>query len=144
MANGTAALALLPPAPEPTHASPSANDQEGIKVELGRLMADAVEALGRSLADYDAGGLTNASRELGGITIAAVVELQLAALGTMPEFADVALVEGKRILHARHGAVLAQHLGSDAGIDDVFGELLSHILAVATKVAAVEAVYRSN
>jgi hypothetical protein len=138
MANGVAVRL----APEPTPASPST--QEGIKVELGRLMADAVEALGRSLADYDAGGLTAANRARGGETIAAVVELRLATLGEMPEFADVALVEGKRILHARHGAMLRQQLGSNAGIDDVFGELLSHVLAVATKVSAIEAVYRSN
>jgi hypothetical protein len=138
MPNGTAALHLVP-AP----ASPAANDQEDIKVELGRLMADAVAALGAGLADLDAGGLTDTNRARGGETIAAVVELQLAHFGAF-DFGALALAEGKRILHARHGATLRQQLGSDAGIDDTFDMLLSHVLAVATKVSAIEAVYRSN
>ena len=73
-----------------------------------------------------------------------VVELQLATLGEMPDFGVIALAEGRRTLLARHGAALRQQLGSDAGIDDVFDYLLSHVLAVATKVSAIEMAFRSN
>jgi hypothetical protein len=141
MANG-AAVRL---APEPIPASPSTSAQEEIKITIGRAMADATEALGAALADYDAGGrLTDANRALGGETIAKVVELQLATLGEMPDFSALALAEGKRILHARHGAALRQQLGSDAGIDYTFILLLTHILAVANKVAAIEMAFRAN
>jgi hypothetical protein len=126
-------------------ANPSALDQEEIKIALGQAMADAVEALGAGLADLDAGGrLSDANRARGGETIAAVVELQLATLGQIDDFRGLAQREGCRILHARHGAALRQQLGTDAGIDYTFSVLLSHILAVATKVSAIEAVYRSN
>lgn len=72
-----------------------------------------------------------------------MVELQLAHFGAF-DFGALALAEGKRILHARHGAALRQHLGSNAGIDATFDMLLTHVLAVANKVAAVERVFRSN
>jgi hypothetical protein len=130
-------------APEPISAKPGAAPA-ATAIQIGVAMADAVEALGAGLADYDAGGLTDTNRARGGVTIAKIVEMQLAALGDMPDFSAVALAEGKRILLARHGATLRQHLGTDAGIDDTFDMLLSHILAVATKVSAIEAVYRAN
>ena len=41
-------------APEPAPASPSA--QEDIRTAIGTAMADAVEAVGAGLADFDAGG----------------------------------------------------------------------------------------
>jgi hypothetical protein len=141
MANGVAATKLMLPA---TSASPSANDQEGIKTAIGLAMADATDALGAGLADLDVGGLTAANRARGGATIAKIVEMQLAALGDMPDFGAIALAEGRRTLIARHGAALRQQLGTDAGIDYTFGVLLAHVLAVASKVAAVERVLRAN
>jgi hypothetical protein len=142
MANGTAALALLPPAPEPTHASPSTGDQEGIKIALGQAMADATDALGAALADLDAGGrLSDANRTRGGETIAALVELQLAHFGAF-DFGAVALAAGRRAIFARHGVMLRQHCG--AVPETALDGLLTHILAVASKVAAIGAVYRSN
>jgi len=107
-------------------------------------MANATEALGAALADLDAGGLTNANRTRGGETVAALVELQLAALDTMPEFSAIAIAEGRAALHARHDAVLRQQLGTDAGIDATFDMLLSHVLEVAAKVVAVERVFRAH
>jgi hypothetical protein len=133
--NGTAvALPFAPPS----------TGQEEIKIALGQAMADATEALGAALADLDAGGLTDANRALGGETITKVVELQLATLGEMPEFADVALAEGRRTLFARHGATLRQQLGTDAGLDYVLDELLTHVLAVANKVTAIEMAFRAH
>jgi hypothetical protein len=140
MANGSAALHLVP-APESENTSAP---RAGIETAIGIAMADAVEAVGRSLADFDAGGLTPASRTRGGETVAALVELQLSALGTMPEFADVALAEGRNVLNARHRATLHRQLGTDAGIDATFNMLLSHVLEVTAKVVAVERVFRAH
>lgn len=139
MANGAAALALLPTA----SATPAAG-QKDIRAALGHAMADATEALGAGLADLDAGGrLSDANRTRGGETIAAVVELWLGAFGEI-DFGVIALAEGRRVLLARHGATLRQQLGTDAGIDDVFCALLSHVLTVANKVAAIEMAYRAH
>jgi hypothetical protein len=141
MANG--AVVRLPlVTPEPTSAKPTA-PPAATAIQVGEAVADAVEALGAALADLDAGGLTAANRARGGVTVAAVVELQLTHFGAF-DFGALALVEGKRILHARHGAVLHRQLGTDAGIDDVFGDLLSHILAVATEVTATEMAFRAH
>jgi hypothetical protein len=146
--NGVAVVLPCEPPSTPTGAMaspgvvPGSTTPTGIEILLGTAMADACEALGAGLADYDAGGLSNINRTRGGVTIAAVVELWLAHFGAF-DFGAVALTEGKRILHARHDPVLRQQ-GSDAVIDDVFGELLSHILAVATKVCAIERVFREH
>jgi hypothetical protein len=148
--NGAAALHLtLQPAPEskdePPAAPASGKADEGIKLTLGQAMADATEALGAGLADYDAGGrLTDANRARGGETIAKVVEIQLATLGEMPDFGVIALAEGRRTLLARHGVALRQQLGTDAGLDYVLDELLTHVLAVATKVTAIEMAFRAH
>jgi len=142
MANGTAALALQPPTSAPADATDKPS--EPIERAIGRVVADATEALGRAMADYDAGRrLTDANRALGGETIAKVVEIQLATLGEMPEFADVALAEGRRVLLERHAAGLRQQLGA-AAIARTFDELCGHIIIVANQVTAIELAYRSN
>jgi hypothetical protein len=135
MSSNGVAVRLAPPA------NPSAIDQEGIKVELGRLMADAVEALGAALADYDAGGLTAANRARGGETIAALVELQLTHFGAF-DFGAVALAAGRSAIFARHGVTLRQHCG--AVPETALDGLLTHVLAVATKVCAIERVFREH
>jgi hypothetical protein len=141
--NGVAVALPVEPAETKPGAAPDSTPM-GIEHAIGAAMADATETLAAAMADLDAGGLTAANRTRGGETIAALVELQLAALGAMPDFGAVALAEGRRTLITRHGVTLRQRLGSDAGIDAVFSELLSHILAVAAQVVATERVFREH
>jgi hypothetical protein len=138
MANGSAALHLVP-APESENTSAP---RAGIETAIGDAMANATETLAASMADLDAGGLTAANRTRGGETVARVVELQLAMLGEMPDFGAVALAAGRRAIFARHGVTLRQHCG--AVPETALDGLLTHVLAVANKVAAIEMAYRAH
>jgi hypothetical protein len=142
MASNGVAVAL-PVEPISSKVKPAAPP---VAIQIGEAMADACEALGRSLADLDAGGLTAANRARGGETIAAVVEMQLAHFGAF-DFGAVASATGRHALLQRHGTALRQLLGAGVPEEAITGcidELLSQILAVANKVAAVERVFREH
>jgi hypothetical protein len=108
----------------------------GIEVTIGEAMADAAAAIGQALVDFAAGGrMTPATRALSGECLGRVCELQLDTVGEL-DFGAVAHVEGRRILLARHGAVLRKHCGTvpEAALD----ELLGYVIGIANKVVRDE------
>jgi hypothetical protein len=144
MANGTPALKLVP-APESKDTPAEAT---AIGVAIGPAMADSVEALGLALIDTESGAPLRAEiRTLNGEKLAQIVELQMAHLGEIENFAVVALAEGRRVLLERHRAGLHRQLGADVPEEAIVGcidELCGWILTIAGRVTATEMAFRSN
>jgi hypothetical protein len=141
-ANGAVVRLPVELAPTCAKAEPSA----AMAIQIGIAVADACEALGVALAE---GGtpMRPETRKLSGEKLAVVVELQLASIGTMPDFSGVAVVEGCRVLLERHAAGMYRVLGEnvpEAAVAKTFNELCGHIIIAAKQVTAIELAYRSN
>jgi hypothetical protein len=144
MATNGVAVAL-PVEPTPTQAKPAA-PPAATAIQVGEAVADAVEALGRGLAEGGA-PMRAETRALNGEKLAAIVEIWLHHFGEIDDFRGLAQREGVRALRARHGEALRQQIGADCSeqaITGTFDELCGHIVTIAGQVAAIEAVYRSN
>ena len=73
---------------------------------IGEVVADAAVTVARASESYRChGALDPASRAAGAEALACLARLQLDSL-EIPDFAAVALVEGRRVLNRRHGADL--------------------------------------
>jgi len=101
MANGTAALQLLPTEPAP---DPSAS----IEHRVGVVVADAVGVIGAGLIEAREGKLDDATRAMGGEAVARVFELKQAAPSEL-DFAAVAHEHGLKVLRARYIAFGYEH-----------------------------------
>jgi hypothetical protein len=142
MANGSAALHLVPASESENTSAPRA----GIEVEIGIAVANACEAFGVALAEENI-PMRAETRTLNGEKLAVLVELWLAHLGEVDDFRGLAQRAGCSALLERHGKAIHQLLGAgvpETTITECIGELCGLVLGVANEVAAVESVMRAN
>ena len=138
MANGAAALHTREPAP-----GPLSKDDPGEAIEIGEVVANAAVAVARASESYRCrGALDPAGREAAAEALACLARLQLDRL-EMPDFAAVALAEGRRVLNQRHGAVFRAQLNLDAAtLDQASDVYITPALEIAAKVTADELLLR--
>ena len=134
MANGTPALALLPPAPEPTPANPSM--QEDIRATIGAAVASAATGLCFAVQEHQNGGLTSTTKMTNGERIAALYWLQQAHADKL-DFPTVAREQGKAVLRTYFDADFYRTYGPGAG-GWTLDMLIDEVLAVVGRVTAVE------
>lgn len=135
MANGNAALALLPPAGEP----PSAPADAGIELQIGQTTCAAVLALAQAMLDHQRGELDQKTREAGGSAIAAVATVQLEHDLDDLTFATMAYAAGTAAVQRRFNVNFDRTAADDAEID----RLINTTLKIVSKVVADERTYRA-
>jgi hypothetical protein len=136
MANGAAALSLvdLPPAP----ACAEVDTRNEIEQCIGEAVAMATIMTFSGMQQVLDGGLAPATRAQAGNLFVQLYELQQAHLGEI-DFATVARVQAKRILWARYGAAMREHLRySEVELDRALDTLIGRPLDVLAKITAVE------
>ena len=138
MSNGAAVAQL--PLPEPLEV---AAPEPEIEVEIGDAVANAAIAVAWGMETYRRNGaLDPVCKKASAEALGALAMLQLDHL-EMADFAAVALVAGRRVLHQRHGAACRAQLNLDAaGLDRMFDFILAPAVEIAGKVTAGELLLR--
>jgi hypothetical protein len=109
-----------------------------VEIAIGELVATATIAVFAGMEEIQNGGLAPATRARAGDLFVEMYELQQAHLGEI-DFATVARVQGKRILWARYGAAMREHLRySEVELDAALDELIERPLVVLRRVTACE------
>ena len=84
-------------------------------------------------------------RKLGGDCLGHLCELRLAHLGEDPDFAGIAFMEGRAVLHARHVPAVCRQLNlTEAELDAAFCTLIEWALQITAKVCAGERAFLAN
>ena len=141
MSNGASVAFLDPPSasgPAQTAAGTAANPRPTAASEIGEAAARAAVAIAWASECYRChGALDAAGRVAGAEALACLARLQLDS--EIPDFAAVALVEGRRVLNRRHGAAFRAQLNLDAAtLDLAFDTFIHPALEIAGKVTADE------
>jgi hypothetical protein len=109
-----------------------------IEQRIGEVVAMATIVTFAGMEEVQDGGLAPATRARAGNLLVEMFQLQEDTLGQL-DFDVIARREGKRILWARYGAVMREHLRfSDVELDAALDTLISRPLEVLRKVTAVE------
>jgi hypothetical protein len=135
MANGAAALSLvdLPP----TAPCAEVDTRNEVEQRIGEAVAAATIMTFAGMQEVLDGGLAATTRARAGNLFVQLYELQ-AHLGAI-DFAAVARVQAKRILWARYGAAMREHLRySEVELDRALDTLIGRPLDVLAKITAVE------
>jgi hypothetical protein len=141
-ANGTAVLALLPSASEPTPAATSSSTAAGkpnkpIETTIGEAMAAAATGLCFAAQEHQQlGALTSTTRTANGERIAALYWLQQAHADKL-DFAATAREQGKVILRQYLRDDFYQQYSTEQG-DAALDMFIDETLAVLARVTAVE------
>jgi len=128
MANGAAVLSFT----EESACEPAIN-ADSIEHRIGAATAFAVGVLSQGLVEFwEGGGLTGATRMIGGEAVARLFELQQSAPGDL-DFAATLRIEGMKALRARH---VALHQPGAIFPEMLVDETIDELLAIVDRVAA--------
>jgi hypothetical protein len=139
MANGAAALAVLPLDPSITSACAEVDTRNAVEIAIGEVTAAATVMVCTGLEEWAAGGLTGATRIHAGDLFVKLYQLQEEAALRAIDFDGTARGEGKKTLLQRHGATIRTHLNlTELALDGALDELIERPLTVLRRVTACE------